>query len=125
MEDGIKFLLEKYQKAFDTADAAAIADCYHEPCITIRGDGSFHLLEDRASTGRFLADVANSYRKEGMDSGKYSNLEILTMGTKCALATVDWQLLRSDGSVIRKWRQSYNVIDMDGTCRFYVSTFHV
>ena len=125
MKDGIRSLLERYREAFDAADARMIAECYHEPCVTIRGDGSFHLLPDKISTQRLLGAVADQYHREGMQRGVYSNLQIQMLGEKCALVTLDWQLLRSDGSVIRGWAQSYNVIDVNGTCYFYVSTFHV
>jgi len=125
MESGVISLLEKYRLAFDAADAEAIADCYYEPCVTIRGDGSFHLLGDRSETVQLLGAVARQYHDEGMQNGVYSDLEVQMIGTKCALATVEWKLIRSDGSDIRKWRQSYNVIEQDGACVFYVSTFHI
>jgi hypothetical protein len=51
-----------------------------------------------------LGAVADLYHGEGMQRGVYSNLQIQMLGEKCALATMDWQLLRSDGSVIREWR---------------------
>ena len=124
MKDGILSLLERYTTAFDAADADGITECYHAPCLTIRADGSFHLFEDRDSIGQFFANVVKTYHDEGMESGTYSNLEIHPIGTKCALATMDWKMQRADGSVIREWRQSYNVMELDGTCVFYVSTFH-
>jgi hypothetical protein len=72
-----------------------------------------------------LGAVAEQYHQEGMQHGIYSNLEIQSIGTKCALVTLDWKMLRSDNSIIREWRQSYNIIDQDGKCTFYVSTFHL
>jgi hypothetical protein len=39
--------------------------------------------------------------------------------------TVDWELLRADDSVIRKWRQSYNLVRVDGGWQILVSTFHL
>ena len=125
MEAGIVSLLEKYRFAFDSADPEAIADCYHEPSVTIRGDGTFHILRDHKETARILGEVARQYHEEGMQRGVYTNLDVKMIGMRCALATMDWQLLRTNGGIIRKWRQSYNIIEQNGACLFYVSTFHI
>ena len=125
MKDGIVSLLHKYTFAFDSADVDGIADCYHAPCMSIRADGSFHLFEDRKSISQFFAQVVKTYRDEGMKNGVYTNLDIQMIGTKCALATMNWRMLREDGSLIREWRHSYNIVDVGGACVFYVSTFHI
>ena len=125
MDASVISLLEKYRLAFDAADAEAIADCYFEPCVTIRGDGSFHLLRNREEIVELFGAVAKQYHDEGMHHGVYSDLEIQMIGTKCALATMEWKIIGSDGATIRNWRNSYNVMEQDGTCVFYVSTFHI
>ena len=125
MKGCISQLLEDYRRAFDDAEAEKIADCYHTPCVTVRGDGTFHLLQDRQDVVDFLGKVARQYRDEGMAGGVYSIIDIQAIGTKCALVTVDWALLNAEGQPIREWRQSYNVIKSGEKCRFYVSTFHV
>ena len=42
-----------------------------------------------------------------------------------ALVTVDWELLRGDESVIREWRQSYNLARARRGWQILVSTFHL
>jgi hypothetical protein len=125
MKNCVLSLLEKYRVAFNAADAERIADCYHRPCVTIRGDGSFHLLDEREGVIKFMGAVARQYHDEGMANGVYSNMEIQMIGTACALVTVDWAMLKADGSTLRQWRQSYNVIKSGDECLFYVSTFHI
>ncbi len=47
------------------------------------------------------------------------------MGGRSALGTVTWELLREDGSVLRAWRQSYNLARVEGGRQVFASTYHV
>jgi hypothetical protein len=38
---------------------------------------------------------------------------------------MDWELRRGDGSLIREWRQSYNVVRVGKGWQILLSTFHV
>jgi hypothetical protein len=40
-------------------------------------------------------------------------------------ATLELQLKRRDGTVVREWRQSYNLIRPDDRWQIFVSTIHV
>jgi hypothetical protein len=40
------------------------------------------------------------------------------------LVTLDWHMLRGDGSLIRRWRQSYQVILVAQEWQVLTSTFH-
>ena len=107
------------------ADGARIARLYHAPCVTMRGDGSIHSFQSPEELTRFFQGVADSYRKDGYRTGRFSNLDVVPIGAKSALVTVDWELLRGDESVIRKWRQSYNLVRVGSGWQILVSTFHV
>ena len=45
-------------------------------------------------------------------------------GTRSALASVSWELLRADGSVASGWRESYNLLRSDQGWRVFASTDH-
>ena len=47
------------------------------------------------------------------------------MGGRSAQGTVTWELLREDGSVLRAWRQSYNLARVEGGRQVFASTYHV
>jgi hypothetical protein len=100
-----------YTRLFDAKDGAAIATCYHAPSIS-------ELQE-------FFQAVAEKYYEEGQRASRYANLDVKPIGSKSALATLDWQMLREDGSTIRTWRQSYNLIRQDGRWQILVSTIHI
>jgi hypothetical protein len=117
--------LERYMRAFDSIDGTRIAALYHAPCVTMRGDGSIHCLQSREELARFFQGVADTYHRDGYRSSRFANLEVTPIGERSALVTVDWELLREDGSVLRQWRQSYNLVRVEGGCQILVSTFHV
>ena len=47
MDQSIDQFFHDYTVAFEAAEVAKIADCYHVPCMTVRLDGSFHQFQGR------------------------------------------------------------------------------
>ena len=124
LEDEVRSFLESYNKAFASIDGARIAALYHSPCVTLRGDGSIHSLTSD-DLGTFFQNVTDTYYREGYRDGRFKILQVVPIGGRSALVTVDWELLRGDGSVIRGWRQSYNLVRVKAAWQILVSTFHV
>ena len=123
--DEVRAFLELYTREFDSADGPRIAKLYYPPCVTMRGDGSIHCFQSGEELTRFFQGVADTYRRDGYRSGRFSNLEVVPIGGRSALVSVDWELLRADESVIRKWRQSYNLVRTGSGWQILVSTFHL
>lgn len=121
----VRGFFEEYNKAFASIDGSRIAALYSAPTVTVRADSSIHCLQSREELARFFQNVADTYHREGYRNGRFKNLEVISIGGRSALATMEWELLRQDGSVIRGWRQSYNLIRRDGGWQILVSTFHV
>ena len=121
----VRAFFESYQDAFDSIDGQRIAALYHIPTVTMRGDGSIHSLQSREELARFFQGVADNYQKDGYAGGRFDELQVSPIGGRSALATMDWQMLRRDGSLIREWRQSYNLVREGSGWQILVSTFHV
>jgi hypothetical protein len=114
-----------YTRLFDARDGATIATYYHAPSISMRADASVHIFQTPLELQLFFQAVAEKYYAEGQRGSRYVNLDVKPIGSKSVLATMDWQMLREDGSTIRAWRQSYNLIRPDGRWQILVSTIHV
>jgi hypothetical protein len=121
----IQAFFEEYTAAFETFDGNRIAALYHAPTVTMRGDGSIHCLQTREELAKFFQGVADTYYKDGYRTGTFNNLQALPIGERSALATMDWDQRRGDGTLIKEWRQSYNVVLIDDGWQILVSTFHV
>jgi len=52
-------------------------------------------------------------------------LHVSPIGGQSALATLVWKMLRRDGSLIREWRMSYNLVRVATGWQILVSTFHL
>jgi len=122
--DEVRRFFETYATTFASIDGAAIANLYHAPCVTVRGDGSVLCLQSRDEVQAFFQKVADGYYREGFRGGPFANLDAITIGTRSALATMDWQMLREDKTMIRRWRQSYNLLRVGTEWRILASTFH-
>jgi ketosteroid isomerase-like protein len=121
----INKFFEDYVRTFDGRDGAAISMFYHVPSLTMRADKSTHCFQSRDELATFFQAVADSYAREGNEGGRFRNLVVQSIGARSALATVEWQLMRLDGTVVREWRQSYNLIRPDDRWQIFVSTIHV
>ena len=123
--DQINKFFEDYVRTFDERDGATISMFYHVPSLTMRADMSTHCFQSREEVATFFQAVSDSYAREGNEGGRFRNLVVQSIGARSALATLEWQLMRLDGTVVREWRQSYNVIRPDDRWQIFVSTIHV
>jgi hypothetical protein len=108
-----------------TRDGGRVSRFYGEPCLTLRADGSFHVLSTGDEVATFFQQVIDTYLELGMDDFAIHDFTALPLGSRSALVTLDWDARKADGTQIRRWRQSYNLIEMAGGWKIALSTFHV
>jgi hypothetical protein len=125
LSEQINTFFEGYYHAFMARDGAAIGMFYHVPCVTMRGDGSIYCFQSREELASFFGSVAEGYHREGNAGGGFRDLAVQPIGGRSTLATMDWVFLREDGSFLREWRQSYNLLRVNGGWQIFVATFHV
>src|SRR5262245_17631214 len=123
-EEAIAFF-ERYRMEFDKANWMTFTSLFLEPFVTVRGDGSVKLFQSRGETRKFFETVADAWRGEGYHRFTTTNFEVMPMGRLSRLVTFDWEMLRADGSLLRKWRQSYQLILIQSEWKVLSSTFHV
>ena len=114
-----------YADAFHARSGSQIADFYYTPCISMRGDASIHCFQSRLETEKFFQRVADTYYEEGLRRSETKNLEVIPIGGRSLLASMDWVFYRADGTLLKQWRQSYNLVRVDGRWKILLSTFHV
>jgi hypothetical protein len=125
LSDEVAQFLTSYNEAFLTRDASKIAEYYHVPCVTVRGDGTVHAFQTRAEIEGFFQGVAERYARDGQASARFYDLAVVPIGARSVLATLTWEQLRQDKSVIRSWRHSYNLVRVNDRWQILTSTFHV
>jgi hypothetical protein len=115
---------QRYQSLFDQQNWTAFAALFHEPALSVRGDGSVMTIATHAEGARLYAAVAQTWRSEGYARFEMQDFDILRMGCDSCLVSFDWRMLREDGSLVRRWRQSYQLIQLPQGWRVLSSTFH-
>jgi ketosteroid isomerase-like protein len=125
LAEEVRQFLAAYDAAFQTFDGTRIAPFYHAPCVTVRGDGSIHSFQTRPDIERFFGEVAQKYRADGLHGGTFYDLDVIPIGSRSLLATVTWEQWRADKSVLRKWRQSYNLVQTEAGWQILAATFHL
>jgi len=121
----VRAFLDNYNEAFASLDGQRIAALWHVPTVTMRGDGSIHCFESREELARLFQGVAETYDKDGYAGGRMDELHVSPIGGRSALATLVWKMLRRDGSLIREWSMSYNLVRVTTGWQILVSTFHL
>jgi len=116
---------DDFVEAFSSFSGARIATRYVVPGVALRGDGSIQCLQSRAEVERFFQAAVDAYHREGCRGIRFKDLDVVPMGGRSVLGTVTWELLREDGSVLRHWRQSYNLVRVEAGWQILASTYHV
>jgi len=103
--DEVAGFFDDFVDAFSSFSGARIATRYAVPGVALRGDGSIQCLQSRVEVERFFQAAVDTYHREGC-RGPRRRADRRTK----RVGTVTWELLREDGSVLRQWRQSYNLV---------------
>ena len=112
-----------YGEGFHARSGAQIADFFCTPCISMRGDASIHCFNSRPETDRFFQGVADTYYEEGLRSSDIKNLEVIPIGGRSLIASMDWVFYRGDGTLLKRWRQSYNLVRVGAVGKFCCRPF--
>ncbi|MDM0115100.1 hypothetical protein QTI66_23325 [Variovorax sp. J22R133] len=124
MQDEAAAFFDAFVEAFRSFDGGVIAQRYLSPYSALHADGSIDCFASGADTARYFQRVVDGYHDQGCRSCRYRDLEVVPIGTQCALATVTWDLCRDDGSVLSTWRESYNLARVSRALRVFASIDH-
>ena len=121
----VRSLYTAYADAFHARSGKQIAGFFYTPCMSMRGDASIHCFQSRTETEKFFQGVSDTYYEEGLRRSEFQNLEVIRIGGRSLLASMDWVFYRGDGTLLKQWRQSYSMVRVDGRWKIVLSTFHI
>ena len=124
LRDEVVAFFDGFVEAFRTFSGARIAAQYLVPYVALRGDGSVGCLQSRADVERYFQAAVDGYYGEGCRSCRFKDLDVVPIGRRAALGTVTWELLREDATVLKVWRQSYNLVRVEGGLQVLAATDH-
>ena len=103
---------ERYAALYMAGDAEAVADLYRAPFLAVRNGEAIH-LPDRAAVVDHLAGLMAAYRNAGAAAADVVSVDVLDQGDSAAVATVHWHVGAADGTTVRDFRTSYQLLGPD------------
>jgi hypothetical protein len=120
----LRAFFESYADAFH-ADVGSFCDRFHFPATTVRLDGAVQLFRTKEDALAFFTVAKQRYEAEGCRRWAIHRLAVEPLGSGSAAVTIDWSMLRGDGSPIRGWRQTYNLVGGPRRWKVLLSTLHI
>jgi hypothetical protein len=110
MDLDVAAFFSEYARRYMEGDAAAVAeDQYAAPFLAVR-DGSAILLPDRAAVVDHLTGLMAAYRRAGASAAEIAELVVSPQGDAATLVTIRWNVRRADGSVVRDFSTTYQLV---------------
>jgi hypothetical protein len=119
-----KAFFDRFVDAFATFDSERIAALFAAPGVALRSDGSLVALTTREDIVQYYRSATEGYHQKGCRSCRWTDLDVTATGDSSMLATVTWDLLREDDSIIVTWRQSYHLAEIGDGPRAFASAMH-
>jgi ketosteroid isomerase-like protein len=123
-ETQARAFFDEFVQAFASFDGRAIAGRYLSPYLAFHAPGSSQVFMSPDETASYFQRIVDGYHARGCRSCRYADLQVVALGRDCALATVTWELLAQDLSVLESWRESYNLCLVEGCYKVFASTDH-
>ena len=122
----IEKFFQRYAIAAEARGVEALASFHHAPFLHIHGDGGAECLPTGAR-GRpriFPGALFGKYAERDHGGGRFLDLEVKPLGSAAALASLTWEQFKTDGSVYRRFRRSYNLLRINTDWKIVVTTAH-
>jgi hypothetical protein len=124
MKENLIQFFDKFEQDFTSFDGAFIASRYYTPYTAISSDKSVLLYKEQKDIEQYFSAILADYKKQGVAYCTYSNFEFSAIGQKSALATMDWNMKKADGTLVTSWRESYLLILGNETLKIVTSIDH-
>lgn len=119
----IRQFFDDFVAAFALFDGQRVAERYLSPYLAQHPHGG-EVFASSAETSAYFQKVLDDYHARGCRSCRYSDLEVVPMGSHCALASVSWELLDGERQPLGGWRESYNLARAGERLLIFASTDH-
>ena len=120
----IERFFETYAERYMASDADEIAAMYEVPFLAVREGRAIH-LGDREAVREHLAALMEAYRNAGATRATIAELQVTQLDRSSVIATVRWNALTADGTLLRDFTTSYQMLrEESGEWRILSYTYH-
>lgn len=115
---------DRFAQYFKSFDGAVIVNRYLAPYTAISSDKSVSLYKKHKDIENYFSSILADYKKQNAEYCTYSNFEFSAIGEKAAFATMNGNMMKSDGTLVTSWRESYILILSDSILKILTSIDH-
>lgn len=124
LDSQARVFFDDFVQAFATFNGQTIAERYLSPYLAFHSAYSARVFTTNAETAAYFQTIVDGYKDQGCQQCRYKDMAVVPLGEECAVATVSWELLAEDLSVLSVWRESYNLCLVQGRFMVFTSTDH-
>jgi len=107
MDTNFTEYFSNYAKCYDDFDAERLAGYFYVPTVNIK-NGSVSAITTNEELSSSLKSMLAGYKEHGYKNGNVINVQVMEIGKWSVLATVDWVIDKTDGSILRDFNSTYN-----------------
>jgi hypothetical protein len=114
---------DRFCREFASFDGRRVGRLFVTPSIALRSDGETQGFASQREIENYYQSALDRYRSSGCTECRWRDLQVAKIGEKSIVATVSWDLIGKDMSLLRKWRQAYFIARFSGQLKVYGSAF--
>jgi hypothetical protein len=108
-EPSLREFWEAYSERYMESDLDAVSALYEAPFLAVRENEPIH-LPDREAVRAHVARLMEAYRNAGAAEAAIADLQVMQLDDASSIATVRWSARAEDGTVLREFTVSYQML---------------
>jgi hypothetical protein len=114
---------EAYSERYMASDLETVSALYEAPFLAVRENEPIH-LPDREAVRAHVAGLMEAYRNAGAAEAAIADLQVMQLDDASSIATVRWSARAEDGTVLREFTVSYQMLRRPGGWTILSYTYH-
>ena len=112
-----------YAKCYDEFNMEGLVKYYFAPTLMVK-NGLVVALMTYDEIHEHLEGLLAGYKEHGYLKGNLAGIEVKPLGTWSAAITVHWIIDHVNGSILRDFHSTYNLLKQEGYWKILVTTNH-
>ena len=112
-----------YAERYMASDVDAISVMYEAPMLAVREGRAIH-LGDRPALREHLTELMAAYARSGAARAEIAALDVVPLGKSSAFTTVRWHVRDAEGTLLKDFHTTYQLLRTDGGWQIVSYTNH-
>jgi len=114
---------DTFCREFASFDGRRVGGLFIAPGVALRSDGETQGFATQQDIENYYQSALDHYRSSGCAECRWRDLQVSRISESSILATVSWDLVAKNMSLLKQWRQAYFIARFSGQMKIYGSAF--